>query len=85
MSLPPESIQVGRCYLTEVREGRTGKRVCKVIAVSPGGHLTYKHRALDRNRLRSWHKAWTSLDTFASLVSREVPCDWTLEADRAIR
>ncbi len=74
MAAPPESIKVGRCYLTDAA------RVQRVLEITPDGKVTYAHRST-----RSWHKAWTpgtaSLRAFAFITLREVPCDWIPEEE----
>ena len=74
MTVLPESIQVGRCYLTDAA------RVQRVLEITSDGRVVYAHRST-----RSWHKAWTpgtaSLRAFALITLREVPCDWSPEAD----
>ncbi len=75
MSIPPESIQVDRCYLTE------GGFIRKVTSTGSDGWVHYG----ERDSTGDWpDKRWTRRlrrQAFASSAEREVPCDWTLEGD----
>ena len=75
MSLPPESIQVGQCYLT------TGGHVRRVLSVLPGDVVRFEQRMSGWRRWMRWKAGVTYLYTFASLVEHPVPCDWTPERD----
>ena len=74
MAVPPESIKAGRCYLTDAG------RIQRVMEITPDGKVHYAHRST-----RSTHRAWTPgtalLRTLANITEREVPCDWSPEAD----
>lgn len=59
MSISPESIEAGKCYLAT---GSKALWIRRVIEVLPDGRVQYK-------------------DVFASMLQREVPCDWTPEGD----
>jgi hypothetical protein len=72
VSIPPESIEVGQCYLTE--DGR----VRKVTRLLTDGRVRYKYRGL---LSKKWKWGELSPQTFASTVERPVPCDWTPETD----
>lgn len=76
MSLPPESIQVGRCYLAN---GRANPQIQRVIEIFPDGRLQYQHRPLDPKRRQHWRSAMTTTEFFAASITREVPCDWAPE------
>jgi hypothetical protein len=74
VSVSPESIQVGECYLTNMGTIRrvTGLLPGRVqYQQRPGHRLTWANHRTDILDLRS----------FAFLVERPVPCDWTLESD----
>jgi hypothetical protein len=81
MSVPPESIEPGKCYLTTVGEHH---RVQRVVSITPSGHVVFEVR-----RKLHDHAVWTpderSLRMFAAAINREVPCDWTPEADEGDR
>lgn len=73
MSIPPESIQVGQCYLM-----RTG-HVRRAIALLPG-RVQYETRNRAPNRAGwTWRSGILDLKTFAAIVERPIPCDWTPE------
>jgi hypothetical protein len=74
VSIPPESIQVDRCYLTESGSIR------KVTSTGSDGQVRYRERA--------GAGPWLSGETnkrkrhvFAAAIVREVPCDWTPEGE----
>ena len=76
MALPLESIQIGRCYLTE--EGR----VRFVVGFGPAGWVRYKYRSADPHKRAAWRSGRLSLQVFAETVLREVPCDWSAGGDQ---
>ena len=76
MSVPPESIEVGKCYLTDAA------RVQRVIEITPAGDVIHEHRST-RERQEEWIAGTATLRAFAFITVREVPCDWTLEANEA--
>ncbi len=75
MSLAPEAIEVGKCYLTG--DGR----VRRVTDILPGGEVRYRYRSFPAARRRVWRSGSLHLDVFAATVEREVPCNWTPEMD----
>jgi hypothetical protein len=75
VGLPPESIQIGQCYLSE--EGR----VRRVVAFRPAGWVQYRYRFATSHKRSAWRSGRLSLQTFAVTVTREVPCDWTPERE----
>ena len=71
--IDPESIQVGQCYLMD-----TG-RIRRVTGLLPG-RVRYQQRRSDG----VWQVSGgdiLDLRSFAAMVERPVPCDWTREAD----
>ncbi len=72
MTLPPESIQAGQCYLTDAGHVR------RVVRVMPDGRVQYEFRRGHRVQWKSGILAGTS---FALQADCEVPCDWTPEGD----
>ncbi len=76
MATPPESIQVGKWYLMETGHIRTVQRVL------PDGRVQYRYRSAANQKAR-WREGIQDRRGFAFLVEREIPCDWTLEADEA--
>ncbi len=77
MSLPPESIEEGRCYLAD---RRAHPQVRHVIQVHSDGRIQYRSRPPQPVRDR-WTVGVTDRRAFAAAVSREVSCDWTPEGD----
>ncbi len=75
MTIPPESIEVGKCYLT------TTGQVRRVIRIMPNGRVQYEHRLGHAILKRQWPSNIAEARTFAFAVEREVPCDWTPEED----
>ncbi len=75
MSLLPESIKEGRCYLAD---SRTYPHVRQVIQVYPDGRIHYRSRPPQAVRDR-WTMGVTDRRAFALAASREVSCDWTPE------
>ena len=75
MAIPPESIEVGKCYLA----GRQlGPRVQRVVAILPNGRVQYEWRKRQRGK---WKPGILDLREFAFGVDQEGPCDWTPEQD----
>ena len=74
MPIPPESIQVDRCYLTE------GGSVRRVTSTGSDGLVRYKERIGAGSWLYSGTKPRRRHD-FAAAVLREVPCEWTPKMD----
>ena len=73
MSVPPESIEVGKCYLAR---SQGSPRLCRVVKVMFDGRILYDQRT----RLRTWSVV-QERQAFARILEREVPCDWTPEMD----
>jgi hypothetical protein len=71
MSVPPESIEVGKCYLAG---SQLGPRVQRVVAILPNRRVQYEWR---KRQGRKWKPGVLDLREFAFGVDREVPCDWT--------
>ena len=74
MPIPPESIQVDRCYLTE------GGSVRRVTSTGSDGLVRYTERIGAGPWLYNGTKQ-RRRQVFAAAVEREVPCDWHPEAD----
>ena len=71
MSIPPESIQVGQCYLMLDGEVR------RVLRLLPNEGVHYESRAGVIVEAFGWKAGVLALSAFAALVDRPVPCDWT--------
>ena len=76
MSVPPESIEVGRCYLATHRKSA---EVWQVVSILPDGSLQYRSRPADPGRGQVWRSSITTISLLAGTVTREVPCGWTPE------
>ena len=76
MTIPPESIQSGQCYLT------TNSQVARVLRLSAEGRVNYEFRDSRVVKALGWTAAVTDLRSFAHLAVRPVPCDWTPETDQ---
>ncbi len=74
MAIPPEEITVGRCYL--MLRGDV-PHVRYVAYIEPDGRV----HDLDRTAKKHWRPAIQERRYFALTSEREVPCDWTPEAD----
>jgi hypothetical protein len=76
--VPPESLEVGRCYLAN--DGRS-PRIRRVVQFLPGGRVQYEQRGpKTARRMRMTYR-----EHFAVMVWREVPCDWIPERDETVR
>ena len=73
MGVPPESIQIGKCYLSN--DGRV-RRVMKFL---PGGRIRYRYRSFPANERGPWRTGRLDIAGFAATTVREVPCNWTPE------
>ena len=78
MSIPPESIAVGRCYLLE---GEHLRRVRLVTHILPSGRVRFEGRDATEARAFVWADGTSDLSAFAEAVIWEVPCDWTLDTN----
>lgn len=76
MTVPPESIEIGKCYLT-----RNGQ-VARVVNVLSTGRVVYAFRKSTDVDAHVWTGAETDRRSFALLVERAVPCDWMPEGER---
>jgi hypothetical protein len=74
MSIAPESIQVGKCYLTKMGTIR------RVTGLLPG-RVRYEQRPAHRTTWANYRTDILDLRSFAFTVERLVPCDWTPERD----
>ncbi len=73
MSIPPEKIEIGKCYLT------WDGRVVQVFQLLSHGAVSYRFRKAHAEPPIRWTGAIAYLAPIASSVEREVPCDWTPE------
>ncbi len=75
MSIPPERIEVGKCYLAETGQVR------RVLAILPVARVQYEQRPGHLPKWPQWKSGVLDLRSFAFAIEREVPCDWTPETD----
>ncbi len=76
MSIDPENIQIGQCYLM-----KSGK-VRQVIAIHED-RVEFGTRAATRLIPGwTWRRAMTDLKVFASMIERPVSEDWIPESDK---
>jgi hypothetical protein len=76
VSIPPESLEVGKCYLAK---GGRSLRIRRLVQLLPDGRVQYEQRSPKT----AWQMRIQVRDVFASMLQREVPCDWTPEAEGA--
>ena len=78
MTVAPESLQVGHCYLT--RSGQVRR-----VRAFHEGRVQFEARSKPPRPSSRW--AWrpgiVDLDTFAAMVERPVACDWTPETEES--
>ncbi len=75
MSVPPESLEGGKCYLTLSGEVR------RVLRLLPEARVHYETRLAAAASTFGWKEGVLELTPFAALIEREVSCDWMLERD----
>jgi hypothetical protein len=75
MSVPPESLELGKCYLTR------NDQVIRLMKLLSDGQAVYAFRSSTVARMFGWTGATTSLQVLARLIEYEVPCDWTPERE----
>jgi predicted NUDIX family NTP pyrophosphohydrolase len=75
MSIAPENIQVGQCYLTVTGQVR------RVMRILPDGRVQYEARGGAVARAFTRRTDIQDLRSFAFSADWPVPCDWTLEKD----
>ncbi len=71
MSLLPESIEAGKCYLAD------NGMVRRVVRLMPDGRVQYESRSGPLRNAKTWKPGMLQVHDFASSAQREVPCDWT--------
>ena len=75
MSLPPERSAERKCYLA------TNGQVVRVLQLTTDGRVKYEFRSPAVVKPFGWTAAITDLRSFAHLIERPVPCDWTPQTD----
>jgi hypothetical protein len=71
-----DAIVIGQCYLT-----RSGQ-VRRVRAATDGRVLFDNRKNPPKGERSVWHPGILDLKTFAAMVERTVPEDWTPESDK---
>lgn len=74
MTVPPESIRPGKCYLTQAGHVR------RVVRIKPNGRVQFMHRPADA--LKNWKVGGDMRRSFAAEALREIPCDWTPDGEK---
>jgi hypothetical protein len=69
MSVPPESITVGKCFVTP------GNQVRRVLSVE-AGKVTYEARGPKMIKGKWPSRSTVDMGRFAADVAREVPCHY---------
>ena len=82
MSLPPDSIEAGKCYLLE---GERHRWVRLVTHILPSGRVRFESRDATESRACVWAAGTADLSAFAEAALRGVPCDWTPATDETSR
>jgi hypothetical protein len=72
--MPPENIEVGKCYLM-----KTG-HVRRVLRLMPDERVQYIYR-FGHLLPKVWRVGAQNGSSFKAMIKREVPCDWTPEAE----
>ena len=70
MSVQPEAVKAGKCYLAK---GGKAPRIRRVLRVLPDERVQYEQRS----PTTTWRSGIQYKDVFASMLQREVPCDWS--------
>ncbi len=73
MSLQPETIEVGKCYLGD------RQRLLHVTHVTPDRWVRFRYHEAHPALADAWWAGRLSVREFAAQALREVPCDWTPE------
>jgi hypothetical protein len=68
MSVPPESIEVGQCFLFR------GEVIRRVVSIMPNGDVQYELRG--PRPLKGWRPGKGRLNAFASAAIKAVSCDY---------
>jgi hypothetical protein len=77
MTVSPESIEVGKCYLSRAGE------VQRVLQFLPRDKVHYEYRGSPNIGAYRWTESTLEFASFVVLLEREVPCDWTPATDEA--
>ncbi len=75
MTILPDSLEVGRCYLS-----LTGY-VRRITRLMPDERVLFEVRPGHVADVKAWRTGILDRRSFIAITEREVPCDWTPEAD----
>jgi hypothetical protein len=78
VSIPLESIEVGKCYLTE------SGHIRRVVRLMADGRIQYEHRPAHLLSASAWMPGMQGDRSFAFSAEREVSCDSTPETDEGV-
>ncbi len=69
MSISPDTVQVGHCYLAQ------GQRFLQVTHVTADGRVRFKYRDHRASSMpETWWAGMLNLRDFAATALREIPC-----------
>jgi hypothetical protein len=77
MSAPPESLEVGKCYLVRTGQPKHSQGIRRIVRIMPDGRVQFEQR-VGLSRGFGWKAGVQDARSFALMVEREVPCDSTL-------
>lgn len=79
--MEPSQIQAGKCYFVITDRARRARQVRRVLQLTPDGRVLFEQRG-DNGRKTYWRPGgMLALRVFATMVEREVACDWSLDAE----
>ncbi len=75
MTIPPYSLEVGRCYLS------LSGYVRRITQLMPDGRVLFEARQGHVADAKAWRPGILDRRSFITTTERQVPCDWTPEMD----
>ncbi len=81
MSVPPEHIQVGKCYLVQAERSKQSLGVRRVVRIMADGRVQFEHRPARQVNAGAWKPGMQEARSFAIQILREVSSDWIPDAD----
>jgi hypothetical protein len=70
MSIIPESIQVGQCYLS------TSGKIRRVLNILSDGRVQFEARNRSNSTGQRWKLDIMSVEAFAASTEQPIRCDW---------